>query len=158
MFRTRRPRRRGSESIVDRQDREGELARQEAAERIVRVEIADHPAPTVEVDDERCRSRASGWAVVVDTDVDASRGPGFTDSSMMLQACIEGEGVALGRRALAGIDLEAGRLVQPFGPAVPADFSYFIVYPKPAAERPKVCLFRDWLLEQAAEEAAKTDT
>lgn len=89
------------------------------------------------------------------TGIDASRGPGFTDSSMMLQACIEGEGVAIGRRALAGLDLEAGRLVQPFGPAVPADFSYFIVYPKPSGERPKVTLFRDWLLEEAALEEAK---
>ena len=86
------------------------------------------------------------------TGVDASRGPGFTDSSMMLQAAIEGEGVALGRRALAGNDLEAGRLVQPFGPSVPADFSYFIVYPPAGAERPKVRLFRDWLLEEVGQE------
>jgi LysR family glycine cleavage system transcriptional activator len=82
--------------------------------------------------------------------VDASRGPGFSDSSMLLQAAIDGQGVALGRSALATLDLEAGRLVQPFGPSAPSNLSYFIVTPQAADERPKVRLFHDWLLEEAA--------
>ncbi len=83
------------------------------------------------------------------TGVDASRGPGFTDSSMVLQAAIEGQGVALGRSALAGNDLEAGRLVQPFGPAIPSDYRYYVVLPPGAAARPKVQVFKDWLLAEA---------
>jgi LysR family glycine cleavage system transcriptional activator len=81
--------------------------------------------------------------------VDPSRGPGFSDSSMLLQAAIDGQGVALGRSALAALDLEAGRLVQPFGPSIPSNLSYFIVRPSTAGQRPKVRLFHDWLLEQA---------
>lgn len=83
------------------------------------------------------------------TGVDATRGPGFTDSSMVLQAAIDGQGVALGRSALAGNDLEAGRLVQPFGPAIASDFRYYLVLPPGAAGRPKVRLFKDWLLAEA---------
>lgn len=82
--------------------------------------------------------------------VDPSRGPGFSDSSMLLQAAVDGQGVALGRSALAALDLEAGRLVQPFGPSIPSNLSYFIVTPRGAGERPKVRLFHDWLLEEAA--------
>ena len=81
--------------------------------------------------------------------VDTSRGPGFTDASMVLQAAIDGQGVALGRSALTGNDLEAGRLVQPFGPAIPSDFRYFIVTLPAAADRPKVRAFSDWLLSEA---------
>ena len=58
--------------------------------------------------------------------------------------------VSLGRSALAALDLEAGRLVQPFGPSIPSNLSYFIVTPRGAGERPKVRLFHDWLLEEAA--------
>ena len=86
------------------------------------------------------------------SDVDTSRGPGFTDASMVLQAAVEGQGVALGRSALAGNDLEAGRLVQPFGPAISSDYRYYIVYPLQHAERPKLRQFRDWLLEETATE------
>jgi LysR family glycine cleavage system transcriptional activator len=84
--------------------------------------------------------------------VDPTRGPGFTDASMVLQAAVEGQGVALGRSALAAIDLEAGRLVQPFGPAIPSDFRYFFATPPAKAELPKVQAFRDWLLEETAAE------
>ncbi len=91
------------------------------------------------------------------TGVDTSRGPGFTDASMVLQAAIEGQGVALGRSALMGNDLDAGRLVQPFGPSVPSQFRYFIVFPPSGAERPKVTAFRDWLFEEAALEKQRND-
>lgn len=84
------------------------------------------------------------------TGVDSSRGPGFTDASMVLQAAIEGQGVALGRSALMGNDLDAGRLVQPFGPSVPSPYRYFVVFPPSGAERPKVTAFHDWLFEEAA--------
>ncbi len=84
------------------------------------------------------------------TGVDTSRGPGFTDASLVIQAAVEGQGVALGRSALTAIDLDAGRLVQPFGPSVPSQFRYFVVFPPSGAERPKVAAFRDWLFAEAA--------
>ena len=82
--------------------------------------------------------------------VDPTRGPGYSDSSMVIQAAVEGQGVALGRSALAAGDLASGRLVKPFEVALPANFAYYIVYPPAAAEQPKVKAFADWLIETAA--------
>ena len=84
------------------------------------------------------------------TEVDPTRGPHFTDSSLVLQAAVGGQGVALGRSALAGDDLAAGRLVRPFPLSLPAESAYFIVYPPHTANRPKIAAFRAWLLAEAA--------
>ncbi len=81
--------------------------------------------------------------------VDWRRGPGFSDSSMVIEAAAAGQGVALGHRWLAAADLESGRIVMPFGPATPSKWSYYVVSPPAQAERRRVRLFRDWLLEEA---------
>ena len=52
---------------------------------------------------------AEGW--------DLDRGPGFTDSLMLMAACERGLGVALGRGGLCADELAVG----PAGPAVPAE-------------------------------------
>ncbi len=49
----------------------------------------------------------------------------FGQSNMVIQAAIEGMGVALGRQPLAIDDLNAGHLVRPFGAAVPSGFAYY---------------------------------
>jgi len=97
-----------------------------------------------------------GWlqAAGVD-DVDWRRGPGFSDSSMVIEAAAAGQGVALGHRWLAAADLESGRIVMPFGPAVPSKFAYYLVSPEALAERRRVRLFREWLLEEAEGAGAK---
>jgi LysR family glycine cleavage system transcriptional activator len=81
--------------------------------------------------------------------VDSTRGPAFNDHSNAIQAAIDGQGVALGRTALVGDDLLAGRLVRPFERVIPADIAYWIVCPKGTAGRPKIVAFRDWLLAEA---------
>ena len=86
--------------------------------------------------------------------VDPERGPGFSDSNLVLAAVMAGEGVALTRRSLAADDLKAGRLVIPFGPVVPAAYSYFVVYPKANAELSKVRKFTQWLLDEVAADGA----
>jgi LysR family glycine cleavage system transcriptional activator len=68
---------------------------------------------------------------------------------MVIEAAAAGQGVALGHRWLAAADLESGRVVMPFGPVIPAKFSYYLVSPPAAAEHRRVRLFRDWLLEEA---------
>ena len=83
-------------------------------------------------------------------EVDPTRGPRFTDSSMVIQAAVGGQGVALGRSALAADDLAAGRLVRPFPLSLPADSAYYIVYPPHTANRPKIAAFRAWLLAESA--------
>jgi LysR family glycine cleavage system transcriptional activator len=73
----------------------------------------------------------------------------FGQSNMVIQAAIEGIGVALGRSPLTSDDLLSGQLVRPFGAAVPSGFSYYLVYPPTALESSKVRVFRDWLLGES---------
>jgi LysR family transcriptional regulator, glycine cleavage system transcriptional activator len=81
--------------------------------------------------------------------VDSARGPTFSDSSMLLQAAIDGQGVALGRSVLVSDDLAAGRLVKPFALSFPANAAYWLVAPPEAWDRPKIKAFREWLLDEA---------
>ena len=87
------------------------------------------------------------------TTVDATRGPGFDDSGLLIQAAIEGLGVALGRSVLVKGDLNAGRLVRPFATSLPGGSSYALVYPPELANAPKVKAFREWLLAEAGSAA-----
>ena len=82
------------------------------------------------------------------TKVDDTRGPSYNLSTHVVQAAINGNGVALGREALVADDLAAGRLVRLFEVSLPAPLSYYVVYPKQALQRKKVRDFRDWLFEQ----------
>lgn len=82
--------------------------------------------------------------------VDATRGPGFDDSGLLIQAAIEGLGVALGRSVLVKGDLEAHRLIRPFAHALPAESAFYLVYTPEAADAQKIKAFREWLLATAA--------
>ncbi len=81
---------------------------------------------------------------------DADRGPGFTDSTMLMEATRGGMGVALGRSGLAADDLAAGRLVRPLTQSRPADYAYYVVVPQGHVANPRVRVFREWLQEEAA--------
>ncbi len=87
--------------------------------------------------------------------IDVSRGPQFDQTSMVIDAAVEGQGVALARRVLAARDMVAGRLVRLFDVALPAPYGYFIVCPKPWAELPKITRFRQWLVEEAESDIRK---
>ncbi|MBT7954744.1 MAG: transcriptional regulator, partial [Rhodospirillaceae bacterium] len=81
--------------------------------------------------------------------VELSKGAVFNQTSLALDAAAVGQGVALGRSALAAPDLLAGRLVRPFEFSLPVAYAYYIVCPKPTAERPKIKAFREWLVSEA---------
>lgn len=81
---------------------------------------------------------------------DFDHGPVFSDTSLVMDAAVAGQGLALARSALAALELAAGRLVWPLPSATPAPFAYWIVCPKPRAQLPKIELFRQWLIAQAA--------
>lgn len=83
-------------------------------------------------------------------DLDVGRGPGYGDSSMLMQAAIAGQGVALGRLSLALDDLEAGLLARPFGPTRRSALAYYMVMPQATAGLTKQRLFRDWIHEEVA--------
>lgn len=79
----------------------------------------------------------------------------FNYSNLMLQAAIDGLGVALTQEALAGDDLAAGRLVRPFALSLSSDYGYYVVAPDETADRPKVAAFRNWLLSEARTSSAR---
>ena len=54
------------------------------------------------------------------------------------------------RTTLAARDLIAGRLVRPFPHAPELPKTYWIVCPRATASVPKIVMFRDWLLAEAA--------
>lgn len=83
-------------------------------------------------------------------DANPRRSLGFNHSNLMLQAAIDGLGVALTHQVLVADDLRAGRLVRPFDLAVPTDFSVYLVAPKATEERPKIAAFRKWLMDEIA--------
>ena len=102
------------------------------------------------VADDSARPTWDDWLQAVGVrDVDASRGPHFTDASLALEAAIEGMGVALGIKPLLAAEIEAKRLVVPFDIAAPARWAYFLVMPEALAENPAVIAFRDWILAEA---------
>ncbi len=90
------------------------------------------------------------------TGVWTDRGQRYSHSSLVLQAAMDGQGVALGRSTLVALDMEAGRLVQPFGPALPSSYACYVVSPPATAERPKIKAFREWLIEEAGQDAKRT--
>ena len=75
------------------------------------------------------------------------QGPLFSDSSMVVQAAIDGRGIALVRRSIAEGDLAAGTLVRLFDVAIPAPGSYYLVRPQRPASQ-KVLAFRAWMFEE----------
>ena len=87
--------------------------------------------------------------------IDVKRGAVFNQASMTIDAALDGQGVALARTALASWDLICGRLVRPLAQALAAPFAFWIVCPNSAANLPKIATFRDWLLEEAAEDARR---
>ena len=66
-----------------------------------------------------------------------------------LADAVAGLGVALARMSLVGDDLASGRLVAPFPPPVPTNFSFWLVTLPERAELPHIAAFRAWLLEEA---------
>lgn len=88
--------------------------------------------------------------------IDASRGPRFNQSSLVLEAAMLGRGIALAKSTLAAADIASGRLVRPLPGHSPVGFAYWLVAPKSKLNLPKVSFFRDWLWNEVTrkEEAA----
>jgi LysR family glycine cleavage system transcriptional activator len=84
-----------------------------------------------------------------------TQGPVLNRASMVIDAAVDGQGVALARTTLAAWDLINGRLVRPFQPALRLAKSYWIVSPKVTADLPKISAFRNWLLGQAADDVRR---
>lgn len=85
-------------------------------------------------------------------EVATPRGLKINNSAAVLQAAIEGRGVALARSVMAQEDIATGRLVRLFPTIVFASpMAYYVVYRAECANLPRLVAFRDWLLNEAGQ-------
>jgi LysR family glycine cleavage system transcriptional activator len=75
----------------------------------------------------------------------------LTDSSMVVEAAVRAQGVALARWSLVVDELELGRLrlLFPKVAPLPTGLAYYLVSPRENLRRKPVSAFRDWVLEEA---------
>ena len=88
---------------------------------------------------------------------DMSQASGYRLNSMMVQAAVEGMGVALGHSLLIAPYLQRGALVELFEPPVAAPARYYLVLAPGSEKKPEARAFRDWLRAEAPRsDAAET--
>lgn len=85
-------------------------------------------------------------------------GPVLNRASMLIDAAIDGQGVALARTVLAASDIILGRLVRPVNISLPLINTYWIVCPRATAGTPKITAFRQWMLAEVEEDARRLMT
>ncbi|SFS58131.1 LysR family transcriptional regulator, glycine cleavage system transcriptional activator [Sulfitobacter marinus] len=78
-------------------------------------------------------------------------GPRLGDDGAILQAAVDGQGVALGRSRLVADDIATGRLVAPFAVSLDASHAYWFVRPKNMATTPAIDAVKTWLVDQFEE-------
>lgn len=91
------------------------------------------------------------------TDMDAFHSMRFGNSTLALEAALDGQGVVLAPEPLVAAEVAAGRLVIPFAIKVLSRHFYYLATPEAIADRPPVVAFRTWLLAEA-EEAPEEST
>ena len=109
--------------------------------------------PLLHLDDWKDWSRWLETAGVADGE--PLRGPALNRASMVIDAAVNGQGLALARTTLAAWDLINGRLIRPFAAALPLSKSYWIIMPKATSALPKIMTFRNWLLAEAADDTRR---
>jgi LysR family glycine cleavage system transcriptional activator len=109
--------------------------------------------PLLHLDDWKAWSKWLDAAGV--SDFKMPRGPALNRASMLIDAAIDGQGIALARTALAAWDLINGRLARPFDLGLKLSNTYWIVCPKATSTKPKIITFCDWLLAEAADDTRR---
>ncbi len=89
---------------------------------------------------------------------EVERGLRFNQSSLAIEAALEGKGVALAKRQLALRDINEGRLIAPFSEAeAPVSFAYWLVWPRGRRFEAAQTAFLNWIREQVIEGDARAD-
>jgi LysR family transcriptional regulator, glycine cleavage system transcriptional activator len=108
--------------------------------------------PLLRLEDSKTWAR---WFAAAGVSDPVPRGPVLDRASMLVDAAVDGQGVALARTTLAAWDLINGRLVRPVDVSLRMANTYWVVCPSGTSDVPKVAAFRDWLLAEAAEDARR---
>lgn len=82
----------------------------------------------------------------------------FAHYDQLIQAAIDGQGVALGIGPLVRRHIANKRLVAPFARRIATPRGFFLVTARSAAGRPEVAAFTAWLLRHASSESDATPT
>ena len=81
--------------------------------------------------------------------VGTTRGMTINNSAAVLQAAVDGHGVALARSVMVHDDLVTGRLIKLFpGISCASPLAYYVIYRAECSGLPKLTAFRDWLLTE----------
>lgn len=78
----------------------------------------------------------------------------FSHYDQIINATVEGEGIAIGRRALVQRLLRQKKLVVPFGERIAGARQYFLVLSRASRARPELQAFAAWIKEEAARDEA----
>jgi LysR family glycine cleavage system transcriptional activator len=100
----------------------------------------------------------SRWFEAADVSNPVMRGPVLNQASMLIDAAVDGQGIALARTTLAAWDLINARLLIPISISLRMQKTYWIVCPEATSSVPKIATFRDWLLAEAAEDVRRLRT
>lgn len=79
--------------------------------------------------------------------INVNHGPIFSHSTMVLQAAIHGQGVALANSVLAKPEIDSGRLVCPFNDVLISKNSFYVVCRENQLDIGKIAAFRSWMLD-----------
>ena len=77
----------------------------------------------------------------------ANKGTIIDDTNVLIQAAVDGQGVALGSTPFLHELVDSGRLVKPFNIILGNEFAYYVVCPEAHLKNPSVQAFKNWLLE-----------
>lgn len=83
------------------------------------------------------------------SEVPRSRGLEFDNYLILIQAALDGQGIALGGGRLADDFLARGALVRPFEAALHSEQAFYLVYPSDLPLNEAATTFRDWIREEA---------
>jgi LysR family glycine cleavage system transcriptional activator len=97
----------------------------------------------------------SRWLKAAGLELDPSSGPKFNDCNVMLQAAVEGNGIALSFTALAERELSTGLVVKPFELKLLPDDWYYVISPVASADLSKAAAVRNWILQEAHSDALR---
>jgi len=89
------------------------------------------------------------WFAAAGLEPWAANGPIFDSSRLMVEAAIQGAGIALAPPRMFVRELQTGRLVRPFDTEVETG-SYWLTWLKSRHMSPAMQVFRNWILEEAA--------
>lgn len=112
-------------------------------------DLADHRLIHLDEPYRQAPSWADWFAKFGGRPVDGARGLHINDYALVLQAVLEGQGIALGWRHLTERLVDAGLLQRVTASALVTGRAYFVVWPKDRQLSAPAALVRDWLASQS---------